>query len=478
VRRLAPLLLLAGAAAAQPMIDPSQMSGIPRPDDKTPPGAIVVRLLRGDFAHPLVGHEVTLDGPGGARTAKTDEGGRALFNGLAAGQGAYVAKAALAGKELASQPMDLPPSPGVRVMLVFPRDEKELLGEPDGEARTDEKLPEGTVEAKLVDGDDRPLAGVEVVLAHGVKTEGDAKVDEKRATSDGSGRARFAGLPVTGADGYLLSVRRDGSTTASKPFRLGRGAGSLVALRILPVTRDAKVVAFGKQSHVIAEVQDDTVNVFETLVVENSSANPFAPEGGAVRIPLPEGAKGARLGDNPPPGASVEGNEVVWKGSIPAGETAITLGYVLEQQGGAVAIRHAIPFALEELKLITDRYSGMEVEGPGLQKMEREMNGRKFWLASGPRIAAGGSIDVTLRGLPARSTLWRWIAAAIAFVIAGWGLWQTLFAPAPARPSRAALEEKRQKLLAAAGSAKDPRKREELIGKLEDVYRALDEAGP
>ena len=42
------------------MPDPKQMSGIPRPVDDLPNGAISVRLIRGSLSNNLTGHPVDL----------------------------------------------------------------------------------------------------------------------------------------------------------------------------------------------------------------------------------------------------------------------------------------------------------------------------------------------------------------------------------------------------------------------------------
>ena len=56
-------LLFISTALAQPMmIDPSKMSGIPRPDPQVPEGTITVRLIRGELSNRVVNHPVELGG--------------------------------------------------------------------------------------------------------------------------------------------------------------------------------------------------------------------------------------------------------------------------------------------------------------------------------------------------------------------------------------------------------------------------------
>ncbi|MGZ3407650.1 MAG: hypothetical protein ACXVAN_14470, partial [Polyangia bacterium] len=50
------LLLFSSVAMAQPMmIDPSKMSGIPRPDPQVPANTITVRLIRGELSNRMAG---------------------------------------------------------------------------------------------------------------------------------------------------------------------------------------------------------------------------------------------------------------------------------------------------------------------------------------------------------------------------------------------------------------------------------------
>ena len=114
---LAIALLCAGVVRAQ-MPDPRQMSGIPRPDGALPAGTVTVRLIRGQFTNPLPGETVELTGPAiGTRTAKSDASGRAEFDKLPSGA-RVKASATIGGEKLESQEFEVPPSAGIRLMLV------------------------------------------------------------------------------------------------------------------------------------------------------------------------------------------------------------------------------------------------------------------------------------------------------------------------------------------------------------------------
>jgi hypothetical protein len=99
------------------MPDPKQMSGIPRPVDDLPKGAISVRLIRGELSNNIAGHPVELHIGSDVRTAKTDEAGRAQFNDVPAGA-PVKATADVDGEHLESQEFPAPSEGGVRLMLV------------------------------------------------------------------------------------------------------------------------------------------------------------------------------------------------------------------------------------------------------------------------------------------------------------------------------------------------------------------------
>src|SRR5215212_12211132 len=115
------LCLHSARVQAQPggfaMPDPKQMSGIPRPVDDLPKGAISVRLIRGSLSNNIAGHPVNLEIGGKVTTVNTDESGRAQFNDVPAGA-KVKASADVDGEHLESQEFAAPPSGGVRLMLV------------------------------------------------------------------------------------------------------------------------------------------------------------------------------------------------------------------------------------------------------------------------------------------------------------------------------------------------------------------------
>lgn len=372
-----------------PMMDPTAMSGIPRPDPSVPPGQLMVRVLVGDFAHPAVGQEVTVDGAEGPKTAKADDAGRATFDGLAPGN-TFMARVSAFGQQLASQPITMPAEAGVKVLLVLKADEQ----------------TQKALEAEA------------------------AKI---------------------------------------------------------PRTRDPQVLSIGKRSHLILEVKDDVLQVFENLSITNQGTALFDPGPDGLVLPLADGAKGAQAAGEVPPGFTVEGERAIFRGTIPpGGEKTFPIGFVLPYQEGAVEVVQRFPVALESLVAITDRFDGLGVEGEGLQRIERELNGRKFWLISGPPVRAGEMLRLRFTGLPRQSTWKRDIAVSLSLLLAVWGLAAVFSGRRDGEAARARLEAQRKSLLdeivaidvaAAKDGGKRAKRREELVEKLEEVYRQLDDEG-
>ena len=180
-RRLVTLLVIfSSLALAQPMmIDPSKMSGIPRPDPQVPAGTITVRLIRGELSNRMTGIEVGLVGADGkVRTAEDRRrGARDLLR--ADGAGAVQAKATDGVEELASQPIELQRDIGSRVMLVF----QPKGGAADGIARPDKAIPAGTIIVRAAGEGGEAIAGVDVVLGHARRRRAqDARSSRARPT--------------------------------------------------------------------------------------------------------------------------------------------------------------------------------------------------------------------------------------------------------------------------------------------------------
>ena len=227
----AAIVLGASAAHAQP----SAVFGKPLPDATLANGTIVVRVIDGSPMSPLAKVTVTLVVNGVARTAMTDDRGRASFDSIAAGAQVR-ASTTVGGKRLDSEPFAAPQSGGVRVLLSTastpptpglppPRDRS-------GEPRSSAEDAAGTLLARVVYNDlADPAVGLPVTL---VGYAADERVTIATQKTNRAGTAKFTGLDQTGATAYfamtLLPRAGDVDRLVSRPVMLDASSGVRVLL--------------------------------------------------------------------------------------------------------------------------------------------------------------------------------------------------------------------------------------------------------
>ena len=99
------------------MPDPSEIHGRALPAPELPTGTVTVRVVREAIGNDIEGQDVRLTVGGTTRTATTDDQGRAEFTGLPRAAEAR-ADATVDGEALVSEPLVVPGSGGLRVILV------------------------------------------------------------------------------------------------------------------------------------------------------------------------------------------------------------------------------------------------------------------------------------------------------------------------------------------------------------------------
>ena len=475
------LLAFAQVALAQPMmVDPSRMSGIPRPDPQVPAGTVTVRLIRGELSNRVTNHDVELADQGGQiKTAKTDEEGRATFSGLSGGP--FVARSKDDdGTQLVSQSIELPPNAGVRVMLVFAKP-----GATDGVGKPDKTVPSGTVIVKAQDGDGKPLASVEVSLA--MMRAGEEGAKQYKSRTNDQGEAKFEGLDAKPTSGYLAEVLRDGTRYAGKPFKMVENMGTRVVIEVRPVSKDVKQLQIGAGSHFILEITDDAVQVVEVWRLQNLGTTAVDLPGG-LHLPLPDKAVSVSPGPQSPPQFTAAGHEAVYKGPIQPGDTELQVMFVLAYQGGRLDIKQPTPVPFTELNIVTEKMDNVAIESPTVLTSEaRELQGRPLMLYRGAGSTAGGEISLTMTGLPHSNPIFRFLAAGAAvLILLGFGAYAVGGANLGASV-REKLEQRRDHLMeelaalekkhreSGESDGKRQKKRDELTEKLAKLYKEIDE---
>jgi hypothetical protein len=505
------------------MPDMRAISGRPLPDAGMPAGTVSVRVARKMPSNAVAAVEVTalITNAGGdlrKRSGKTDGSGRVLFEGLAAGD-RFKAEVTVDGEKLATQEITMPPGGGVRTMLIAGLGpapagggggeaaaeaggggggEAEFsLGASTGTAHADPSLPAKTLEVHLLDEAGQPVKNAPVMLGAVDQTN---KVQVHRARSDDSGVARFTDLPTGEHTGYAAVFEWHGIRLGTEPFAMPETGGMRAEIRALPRTADPKVITIAPGARLVLQMHEDSLQFLEIFALENTSDKIFDPGAGAIEIPLPQGFVGAEAaqGDRKIDvrqnhGMAIHGVVVPKRSISSAGDAAtraneVTFGFVLPYHGDSREFEQPMPTGIGPFNLITEQVGDIVITGPGVGPREtRELGGRKYWLARVEAVPPGGTLKLSISGLPTTSSTGRYVALALALALVAGAVF---FGRRPDNEARQAASDERDRLTArrealfaelvaveqsgrAGAPGAGPERRRELVGKLEGVYQQL-----
>jgi hypothetical protein len=434
IARLLPVLVLlglAGRALAQPMMDPREVSGQPRPDAQVGLATLTVRVVQGEMnVNAPAGTPVHLarlgaDGSMTVVTRPTDAQGRATFADLdTTGGVSYYAYALLGRDRLESRVITLDKMAGIRLLLAG---KKPTETEPIDDTRGDgiPAVPAGEV-VTLLQGVGL-AAGQEVELVRLVEA-GEPVVVAKVAAQAATGRqglsAHFTG--VAAAPGvHALRTFVQGKAYISKPFMLRDDVG--VGRQLLVIDR----IIVG--THFAAELDDEQLRCQMQFVLQNVGGSPISPGEEGLKIPLPRGATQPALdGEHPGRTFDGEGNLVV-RHDLAPGRTEIIVAFGLPLEGGVVAVDMPVPLGLFESSVIIEWVPGAKMEGPsGMTADVRETEeGRRFFVITPLSLPPGQDLSFRLTGMPQRpqaETAVKVIAGVLVLLMIGVALFIT-FSP-------------------------------------------------
>jgi hypothetical protein len=355
------------------------------------------------------------------------------------------------------------------------------------------ELPNGTVSVRVV----RERMGNNITgQAVSVTSNGASRT----ATTDGQGRAEFAGFAAGAV--VVATTTVDGEVLVSEelilPARCGvrvalvSGATAAAAWERANAEAAAKepprqgVVVLGGESRAIFEFQNDVFTVFYILDIANNARTPIDP-GAPLDLELPRGASSATLMEGSSRQASLRGETVRISGPFAPGITSVQVGFSLPDTPRTFTLNQAWPAAFEQPFVAVEKAGGLQVSSPQVPAFEtlNAAGGKVFLLGSGGRLPAGDVLSLRFTDLPVHSMTPRWTAVAAAAVILGAGLF---FAFSPSRqPVRASLDAERARLMrelvaiderrqAGRSKARDAERRPALVAELERVLAALDDA--
>jgi hypothetical protein len=274
---------------------------------------------------------------------------------------------------------------------------------------------------------------------------------------------------------------------------VGAGAGGGI-MGGGPMTAPSSVavpgeVAFGGDSRIQIEFDDDALEVFYLFELVNANSTPVNPKNEIV-FELPDGAEQAAMLEGSSTQASVKGRVVSISGPFAPGTTPIQLAFSMGPSGSSRMLVQKFPIPWLRAQAIVTRAGTVGISSPQFTSV-REMAGQSqpFLLGVGGAVVSGQEFSLALTGLPSRSHAGRYATLAIAVLVIGWGV----FAAASGRGQsgdearQAQLQERRDKLMAdlvrveqqfRAGTldaARHDARRTELMAQLERVYGELDE---
>jgi len=281
-------------------------------------------------------------------------------------------------------------------------------------------------------------------------------------TTDAQGRAQFGDVPA----GTMITVEAvvDGESLQSQPFAVPASGGVRVALIAGIAVAAAReraaaeegarqparqgVVSFAGESRIIAEFQDDNLQIFYLLDIVNSARTPV-DIGEPLIIELPAGATGAGAMDGSSPLAMVQDDRIRIAGPFPPGKTSVQAGYRMPYSGDTVSIEQQWPAAFEQLFVAAEKVGDLRIASPQFnQQQEAQANGAPFLMATGGRLNAGETLVLTLSGLPHHGTLLRNVGVSVGLLFLIGGLVFGIVARPASVVHATALAERKEALFA------------------------------
>ena len=368
------------------------------------------------------------------------------------------------------------------------------LGQPDlrmmtGIPRPDGNLPDGVVTVRVVR---QSLANN--VANHVVELQaGDQTLTER---TDANGRATFR--PPTAGAVLRAATVVDGERLQSQEFpapsRGGVAVMLVAGLGAAPPQEPARpgTVTMSADSRFIIDLVDDSMQVYYVLEVVNAASFPVNPPK-TVIFDLPSGAAGAAAIGDSSPQVVVRGDRVTVTGPFAPGVTPVQVGYTLPHSRGALTISQKMPLDLAAVNVVVKKIGDMALSSEQLSnQQDTTIQGERYIMAAGPSMAADGTLNLELAGLPHHSGVPLIMTSILATGIVLVGLWAIVRRPNRTADSgrRKLLESRREKAYGELMKLEEQRRAGKvdpvrhqsrkalLVAQLERIYGELDDQGP
>jgi hypothetical protein len=305
---------------------------------------------------------------------------------------------------------------------------KEISGVPL--PSTDE--PVGTVSVRVIRGDfSHNLANQPVTFT----------VDGKPRTvkTDENGRAAVSGL-TPGTQVKAVTVV-DGERLESQDITIAASGIRVVLAATDPdaAKREAEnaklaagpavkgIVVFGPESRVVAEMNEDQLNIFYVLDILNTARTPV-DIGGPLLMDLPREARGASVIEGPANQAAVSGTHLTINGPFAPGSTTVQVGFELPYEGATAQLSQTWPAPLQQVTVLVAQSGGLGLQSPQLSaKQQVADQGQPLIFGSGPALPSGRPLEIEISGLPHHALWPRYLALALACSVMSLGIWAAVF---------------------------------------------------
>ena len=466
-----------GRSVAQPsqpmaggMPNLARIVGKPLPDAGMPHGTVSVRVARKMPVNAVADVEVTalIRNAGGdmrKRTAKTDSGGRALFEGSHRATPSKpaskwtarsrVGRAHRPAHRRSQDDADLARQAGGG---------DEAAGEGEGEASRftmgatagtavpDPSMATGTLEVRPLDETGAPIPNHPVVLGDGGQgQQGRHQKGHHRCL----GRGSVCGPAHRRRDRLRRRRRMARDSTRDVPVRHAEDRrGARGGTGPGPDGRDQRDHDWAG-ARIIVFLNEDRLIIREMLPIENTSDKMFDPGPGAVEIPLPKGHVSTEVNEGERKVEVRKDHGVAVHGAIsPRGAMVNTPGhdagneidfmFGLPFDGETREFEQPVPTGIGPFTLITQQVEGHDIRatGPGVgAREERTLNGRKFWVMPVEGVSAGGALRFAIGGLPSTDSTGRNVAGGLTLFLIAAAIFmrearERRVAPAMARAAR------------------------------------------
>lgn len=295
-------------------------------------------------------------------------------------------------------------------------------------------LPAGTITVRVIRGSlDKNVAGQPVefeidgkrrVVATG--EDGRAEVKGLAAGTRVRARATVDGEKLESLEAVVASQGLRIMLVATDPEVARRAAEDRALASAAPVKG---LVVFGPESRVVAQMNDDRLNIYYMMQILNSARTPV-DIGGPLVFDLPREARGATILEGSTPKATANGPRITVTGPFPPGNTVVEAAYELPYSGPVARLTQVWPAALPQVTLFVVQMGGLTLSSPQATHVQefREQD-QTVIMGTGPGLKAGESLALEIGGLPHRSPWPRRTALALAVLIVAAGFVGVYTAP-------------------------------------------------